>query len=240
MAPEVAAPEADTAIIRLTGVEKEYRTGKLSYRALRGVDLAIEPGEMVAIVGPSGSGKTTILNIASGIDRPTVGTVTVTGRHIDSLDEEELATWRGRHIGIVFQFFQLLPTLTAIENVELPMDFAHIGKPHERAAKARHNLELVGLADKANHLPVELSGGEQQRVAIARALSSDPPILMGDELTGNLDSDTAEDMFNLLARLNQAGTTIVYVTHDNGLAARSPRRVTIRDGLVVDDSGTRS
>jgi putative ABC transport system ATP-binding protein len=239
-APGIAIPEADTAIIRLTGVEKEYRTGKLSYRALRGVDLAIEPGEMVAIVGPSGSGKTTILNIASGIDRPTVGTVTVTGRRIDSLDEEELATWRGRHIGIVFQFFQLLPTLTAIENVELPMDFAHIGKPSERAAKALHNLELVGLADKANHLPVELSGGEQQRVAIARALSSDPPILMGDELTGNLDSDTAEDMFNLLTRLNQSGTTIVYVTHDNGLAARSPRRVTIRDGLVVDDSASRS
>ncbi len=240
VAPEVATPAADTAIIRLAAVEKEYRTGKLSYRALRGVDLAIEPGEMVAIVGPSGSGKTTILNIASGIDRPTTGTVTVTGRRIDTLDEEELATWRGRHIGIVFQFFQLLPTLTAIENVELPMDFAHIGKPRERTAKALHNLELVGLADKANHLPVELSGGEQQRIAIARALSSDPPILMGDELTGNLDSDTAEEMFNLLTRLNQAGTTVVYVTHDNGLAARSPRRVTIRDGLVVNDSGGRS
>lgn len=214
--------------------------GKLSYRALRGVDLAINPGEMVAIVGPSGSGKTTILNIAAGIDRPTAGTVTVTGRRIDSLDEEELATWRGRHIGIVFQFFQLLPTLTAIENVELPMDFAHIGKPRDRAAKALHNLDLVGLADKADHLPVELSGGEQQRVAIARALSSDPPILMGDELTGNLDSDTAEEMFKLLTRLNQAGTTIVYVTHDNGLAARSPRRVTIRDGQVVSDTGRRS
>lgn len=240
VAPEIATPAADTAIIRLAAVEKEYRTGKLSYRALRGVDLAIEPGEMIAIVGPSGSGKTTILNIASGIDRPTTGTVTVTGRRIDSLDEEELATWRGRHIGIVFQFFQLLPTLTAVENCELPMDFAHLGKPRERTAKALHNLELVGLADKANHLPVELSGGEQQRVAIARALSSDPPILMGDELTGNLDSDTAEDMFNLLTQLNQAGTTIVYVTHDNGLAARSPRRVTIRDGLVVNDSGARS
>ena len=237
-AAEVAVPTADTAIIRLTGVEKEYRTGKLSYRALRGVDLAIGPGEMVAIVGPSGSGKTTILNIASGIDRPTAGTVTVTGRRIDTFDEEELATWRGRHIGIVFQFFQLLPTLTAIENAELPMDFARMGKPRERAAKALHNLELVGLADKANHLPVELSGGEQQRVAIARALASDPPILMGDELTGNLDSETAEEMFNLLTRLNEAGTTIVYVTHDNGLAARSPRMVTIRDGLVVGDSGT--
>jgi putative ABC transport system ATP-binding protein len=233
---EVGERAIDTAIIRLAGVEKEYRTGKLSYRALRGVDLAIDPGEMVAIVGPSGSGKTTILNIASGIDRPTAGTVTVTGRRIDTFDEEQLATWRGRHVGIVFQFFQLLPTLTAVENVQLPMDFARVGKPRERTAKALHNLELVGLADKANHLPVELSGGEQQRVAIARALSSDPPILMGDELTGNLDSDTAEEMFGLLTRLNRAGTTIVYVTHDSGLARRSPRTVTIRDGLVVSDT----
>ena len=165
--------------------------------------------------------------------------MTVTGRRIDTLDEEELATWRGRHIGIVFQFFQLLPTLTALENAVLPMDFARVGTPRERAARALHNLDLVGLADKANHLPVELSGGEQQRVAIARALASDPPILMGDELTGNLDSDTANEMFNLLTRLNEAGTTIVYVTHDNGLAARSPRVVTIRDGLVVGDTRSR-
>jgi putative ABC transport system ATP-binding protein len=223
-------------MIRLSGVEKEYRTGKLSYRALRGVDLIIAAGEMVAIVGPSGSGKTTILNLACGIDRPTAGTVSVTGQRIDALSEEELATWRGRHIGIVFQFFQLLPTLTALENALLPMEFARVGTAREREARARHNLDLVGLADKAHHLPVELSGGEQQRVAIARALASDPPILMGDELTGNLDSDTANEMFNLLTRLNEAGTTIVYVTHDNGLAARSPRVVTIRDGLVVDDS----
>ena len=236
VAPEAVAPGADTAMIRLTGVEKVYRTGKLSYRALRGVDLVIEPGEMVAIVGPSGSGKTTILNLASGIDRPTEGTVMVTGRRIDTLDEEELATWRGRHIGIVFQFFQLLPTLTALENALLPMEFARVGTAREREARALHNLDLVGLADKAHHLPVELSGGEQQRVAIARALASDPPILMGDELTGNLDSDTAKEMFNLLTRLNDAGTTVVYVTHDNGLAERSPRVVTIRDGLVVGDS----
>lgn len=229
-------PGVDSAIIRLTGVEKEYRTGKLSYRALRGVDLTIDRGEMVAVVGPSGSGKTTILNLASGIDRPTAGTVTVTGRRIDSLDEEQLATWRGRHIGIVFQFFQLLPTLTALENALLPMEFARLANARERESRALHNLELVGLADKAHHLPVELSGGEQQRVAIARALASDPPILMGDELTGNLDSDTANEMFNLLTRLNDAGTTIVYVTHDNGLAARSPRVVTIRDGLVVGDT----
>ncbi len=160
----------------------------------------------------------------------------VTARRIDTLDEEELATWRGRHIGIVFQFFQLLPTLTAIENVELPMDFAHVGRPRERAARALQNLDLVGLADKAKHLPVELSDGGQQRVAIARVLSSDPPILMGDELTGNLDTETADEMFDLLSRLNRAGTTVVYVTHDNGLAARSPRVVTIRDGLVVGDT----
>jgi putative ABC transport system ATP-binding protein len=236
IAPDATLPTADSAIIRLTGVEKEYRTGKLSYRALRGVDLAIESGDMVAIVGPSGSGKTTILNLASGIDRPTAGTVTVTGRRIDTLDEEELATWRGRHIGIVFQFFQLLPTLTALENAVLPMEFARVGTGREREARALHNLDLVGLADKAHHLPVELSGGEQQRVAIARALASDPPILLGDELTGNLDSDTADEMFSLLTRLNDAGTTIVYVTHDNGLAARSPRVVTIRDGLVVGDT----
>jgi putative ABC transport system ATP-binding protein len=230
-----AAPAGDLAIIQLTGVEKEYRTGKLSYRALRGVDLTVDAGEMVAIVGPSGSGKTTILNLASGIDRPTSGSVIVTGRRIDTLDEDDLAAWRGRHIGIVFQFFQLLPTLTALENAVLPMEFARVGTAHERQARALHNLDLVGLADKAHHLPVELSGGEQQRVAIARALASDPPILLGDELTGNLDSDTADEMFNLLTRLNQAGTTIVYVTHDNGLAARSPRVVTIRDGLVVGD-----
>jgi putative ABC transport system ATP-binding protein len=147
-----------------------------------------------------------------------------------------LATWRGRHIGVVFQFFQLLPTLTALENAVLPMDFARGGTVREREARALHNLDLEGLADKAHHLPVELSGGEQQRVAIARALASDPPILMGDELTGNLDSDTANEMSNLLTRLNDAGTTIGYVTHDNGLAARSPRAVTIRDGLVVSDS----
>ena len=236
VATAAVTPETDTAIIRLCGVEKEYRTGKLSYRALRGVDLAIDRGEMVAVVGPSGSGKTTILNLASGIDRPTAGTVSVTGRRIDSLGEEQLATWRGRHVGIVFQFFQLLPTLTALENALLPMEFARMATARERESRALHNLELVGLAEKANHLPVELSGGEQQRVAIARALASDPPILMGDELTGNLDSDTANEMFNLLTRLNEAGTTIVYVTHDNGLAARSPRVVTIRDGLVVGDT----
>jgi putative ABC transport system ATP-binding protein len=223
-----------TVLIELAGVHKVYRTGKLEYPALRGIDLTIYDGDMVAIVGPSGSGKSTIMNMITGIDRPTSGTVTVDGQRIDSMSEEELAVWRGRRVGVVFQFFQLLPTLTAIENAMLPLDFSRRVAKHERPALALHNLELVGLADKARHLPAELSGGEQQRVAIARALAADPPLLIGDEPTGNLDTHTAADMFDVLRRLNGEGTTIVYVTHDLELAARAQRTVTIRDGVVAD------
>jgi putative ABC transport system ATP-binding protein len=220
-------------LVRLEGVEKVYRLGKLEYRALRGVDLEIAAGEMVAVVGPSGSGKTTILNLITGIDRPTTGTVTVGGERLDRLSEERLATWRGANVGIVFQFFQLLPTLTALENAALPLDFAHRGSRRERFARARENLALVGLEEKAGHLPSELSGGEQQRVAIARALATDPQLVVGDEPTGNLDSVTAGEMFELLERLNREGKTVLYVTHDRELAARAHRVVTIRDGLVV-------
>jgi putative ABC transport system ATP-binding protein len=220
-------------LITLERVEKVYRTGKLEYPALRGVDLEIEAGEMVAVVGPSGSGKTTIMNMITGIDRPTDGAVTVDGQAIQALSEEQLAIWRGRNVGIVFQFFQLLPTLTAIENAMLPLDFARMGSKHERFEIAKHNLELVGLGDKLDHLPAELSGGEQQRVAIARALASDPKLIIGDEPTGNLDTQTAAEMFELLHRLNDEGKTVLYVTHDLGLAARAGRMVTIRDGLVV-------
>jgi putative ABC transport system ATP-binding protein len=207
--------------------------GKLEYRALRGVDLAIEAGELIAVVGPSGSGKTTILNIIAGIDRPTAGTVTVDGRRIDEMSEEELAVWRGEHVGVVFQFFQLLPTLSALENAVLPLDFARRGSKRDRFERARHNLGLVGLADKADHLPAELSGGEQQRVAIARALAADPKLIVGDEPTGNLDSRTAAEMFELFARLNEEGKTVLYVTHDLELAGRAHRIVSIRDGYVV-------
>jgi putative ABC transport system ATP-binding protein len=221
------------SLIELAGVEKLYRMGKLDYHALRGVDLKIASGELVAIVGPSGSGKTTILNIVTGIDRPSAGTVTVDDRRIDTLSEEELAVWRGEHVGVVFQFFQLLPTLTALENAVLPLDFARRGAKRERFERARNNLELVGLGDKVDHLPAELSGGEQQRVAIARALASDPKLIVGDEPTGNLDSATAEEMFELLARLNAEGKTILYVTHDVQLARRAHRIVSIRDGVVV-------
>jgi putative ABC transport system ATP-binding protein len=232
---EAGSPLARTPLIRLERVEKLYRMGRLDYPALRGVDLAVESGEMVAVVGPSGSGKTTILNLISGIDRPTAGTVTVDGRRLDAMSEEELAVWRGANVGIVFQFFQLLPTLSALENAVLPLDFARRGSKRGRFERGQLNLELVGLGDKLDHLPAELSGGEQQRVAIARALASDPKLIVGDEPTGNLDSATAADMFELLARLNAEGKTVLYVTHDRELARRADRVVTIRDGVVVPE-----
>jgi putative ABC transport system ATP-binding protein len=222
-------------LIELAGVEKTYRTGRLDYPALRGVDLVIAAGELVAIVGPSGSGKTTILNLVAGIDRPTAGTVSVDGRRIDTMSEEQLAIWRGEHVGVVFQFFQLLPTLSALENAVLPLDFARRGSKRERFERARHNLSLVGLGDKLDHLPTELSGGEQQRVAIARALAADPTLIVGDEPTGNLDTVTAAEMFELFERLNAEGKTVVYVTHDLELAGRAHRIVSIRDGLVIGD-----
>jgi len=221
-------------LIALEGVRKVYRTGKMEFPALRGIDMTVCDGDMVAIVGPSGSGKSTIMNMITGIDRPTAGTVTVRGERIDLMSEEQLAVWRGRHVGVVFQFFQLLPTLTALENAMLPLDFARQGSRRERRERALRNLELVGLADKAGHLPSELSGGEQQRVAIARALASYPMLLIGDEPTGNLDTKTAADMFELLRRVCDDGATVLYVTHDLELAARADRTITIRDGLVVD------
>ena len=233
---EFAGPQLHTRtpLIELVGVEKVYRMGKVDYRALCGVDLSIAAGELVAIVGPSGSGKTTILNLITGIDRPTAGAVTMDGERLDTMSEEELAVWRGANVGIVFQFFQLLPTLSALENAVLPLDFARRGSKRQRFERARHNLELVGLGDKLDHLPAELSGGEQQRVAIARSLAADPPLIVGDEPTGNLDSVTADEMFELLERLNREGKTILFLTHDRELAARAQRVVTIRDGVVVD------
>jgi putative ABC transport system ATP-binding protein len=225
--------DAGSALIELAGVEKVYRTGSVEFRALRGVDLAIARGDMVAIVGPSGSGKSTVMNMITGIDRPTAGTVTVDGHRIDEMSEEELAVWRGRRVGVVFQFFQLLPTLTALENAMLPLDFSRAAPKRERVGIALANLELVGLADRAASLPSELSGGQQQRVAIARALAASPPLLIGDEPTGNLDTRTAQEMFDLLERLNAQGSTVLYVTHDRELAARAHRIVTIRDGVVA-------
>jgi putative ABC transport system ATP-binding protein len=228
---------APAAIIELTGVQKAYRSGRVEFPALRGVDLTIAAGELVAITGPSGSGKSTIVNLIAGIDRPTAGTVTVNGSRLDKMSEEKLAAWRGRNIGIVFQFFQLLPTLTAAENAVLPLDLARMGSHRARADRARRHLAAVGLGDRGDRLPLELSGGEQQRVAIARAIACGPPILLGDEPTGNLDSQTAGQMFGLLSSLHDTGTTVVYVTHDQTLAAKASRVVTVRDGMIVGDSG---
>jgi putative ABC transport system ATP-binding protein len=221
-------------LIELVGVERIYRTGQVEYRALRGVDLAIAEGDMVAVVGPSGSGKSTILNMLTGIDRPTAGSVMFDGTRLDQLGEEQLAVWRGANVGIIFQFFQLLPTLSALENAVLPLDFLRRGSKRARFERARHNLELVGLGDKLDRLPSELSGGEQQRVAIARSLAADPRLIVGDEPTGNLDTVTASEMFGLLEQLNAEGKTILFVTHDRELAARAPRVVEVRDGLVVN------
>ncbi len=221
-------------LVRIEGVEKVYRTGRLEYPALRGVDVTINRGELVAIVGPSGSGKSTILNVLTGIDRPTAGTVTVADNRIDEMTEEQLAAWRGKNVGIIFQFFQLLPMLTALENAMLPLEFARAGSAAERTAKATANLELVGLGDKLDHLPMELSGGEQQRVAIARALACNPELLVADEPTGNLDTETAAQMIELLTALNRDGMTVVYVTHDRAIADRAHRVVSIRDGLVAE------
>lgn len=220
-------------LILLSSVTKAYATAAGDYLALRGIDLRIEPGEFVAIVGKSGSGKSTLLNVITGIDRASSGEVLVAGADLMRMPATQMAAWRGRTVGIVFQFFQLLPTLTALENVMLPMDFANLGTPRERRARALALLERVGLADQAEKLPLALSGGQQQRVAIARALANNPPLLVADEPTGNLDSQTAEAVFELFVELAGLGTTIVMVTHDSELARRAGRTVLVADGQIV-------
>jgi len=220
-------------LIGLKDLHKTYFSGKLEYRALKGIDLSFDKSEMTAIVGPSGCGKTTMLNMITGIDSPSRGAVEISGVRIDHMKEDKLARWRGKNIGIVFQFFQLFPTLNALENAMIPMDFAGIGKVRDRERKARKNLELVGLDGKEDHLPSELSGGEQQRVAIARAMANDPMILIGDEPTGNLDSKTEKKVFDLLSDLNQNGMTVIYVTHSKDLARKADRQIRMLDGKIV-------
>ncbi len=220
-------------MINVRGLTKAYTHSAGAFHALRGIDLDIRPGEFVAIVGKSGSGKSTLLNLLGGIDRPTTGIVRIEGTAIESLSPTELARWRGRRVGFVFQSFQLLPTLTVRENVMLPMDFAGYGPERGRSARARELLDQVGVADQADKLPAALSGGQQQRAAIARALANDPPLLLADEPTGNLDSATGGAIFSLFATLVTAGRTIVVVTHERDADSGVQRRVTLADGAVV-------
>lgn len=225
----------DGSLIRLRGVQKVYETSAGTFTALRNLDLTIRRGEFVSIVGKSGSGKTTLINMLTGIDHPTRGEIFIGGTAVHRLNESEIATWRGTHLGVVFQFFQLLPTLTALENVRLPMDFCNLYTPAERNERARHLLELVGIAEYAHKLPNHLAGGQQQRAAIARALANDPPIIATDEPTGNLDWHTAETVMELFESLVAQGKTILMVTHDDDLAARAARTIALADGEIVNE-----
>jgi len=226
--------------IQVSGVVKTYPLAAGDVVAVDHLSLDIAQGEFVAVVGRSGSGKTTLLNLLAGIDRPTSGTVRVAGADLGSLSESGLAGWRGQNVGLVFQFFQLLPTLTVVENVMLPMDFAKQIPVGERRDRAQQLLERVGVGDQADKLPATLSGGQQQRAAIARALANDPPILLADEPTGNLDSTTAEAVLELFADLHTDGQTIVVVTHERDIRSIAGRQVTLQDGRVVADEGERA
>lgn len=226
----------DEPIIDLRQVVKTYETPSGPFTALQDINLPIKSGQFVAVVGKSGSGKTTLLNLLTGIDRPTSGVISIADTQLHSLSESQLAEWRGRTIGLVFQFFQLLPTLTIAENVMLPMDFVEIIPAAKRRSKAMDLLGRVGIADQADKLPASLSGGQQQRAAIARALANDPPILMADEPTGNLDEATRTSVLELFADLNADGRTIIVVTHERDISRYTDRQVTLVDGRVADDT----
>jgi ABC-type lipoprotein export system ATPase subunit len=224
-------------VIRCDAVERAYPLGESRVAALRGVSFDIAPGEFAAITGPSGCGKSTLLHLLGVVDVPSRGTVTVNGRDTASLSDREATDFRLRQIGFVFQRFYLLPTLSAAENIELPMAEAGVEK-RVRRARARELLGYVGLGERATHRPTQLSGGEQQRVAIARALANEPPLLLADEPTGELDADTGAALLELFGQLNRDGTTLVFVTHDPVVAAAARRVISLRDGRVVQDTGT--
>ena len=225
----------NSLMIDLRSVDKYYQSAAGDYHALKTVDLHINAGEFVSIIGKSGSGKSTLLNMITGIDRPTTGEVYVNGTGIHELTENQLAVWRGENLGIIFQFFQLLPSLNLMQNVILPMDLAGKLKPRERRKRAEHLLEIVGLADQMHKLPSMVSGGQQQRTAMARALANDPPIVIADEPTGNLDSKTAETVFALFNQLVAEGKTVIIVTHDSSLAKHAHRTALIADGEIVNE-----
>ena len=223
-------------IIQLDNVHKAYTLGPITTPVLHDINLTITAGEFVAIVGPSGNGKSTLLNLLTGIDRPCQGQVQVNGAALHKLKEEQLSKWRGANVGIVFQFFQLLPSLNLLQNIQLPMDFVGKLPKRERLERARSLLNLVGLDAQAKQLPGQVSGGQQQRAAIARALANDPALIVADEPTGNLDTATADAVFALFSTLQQQGKTLVMVTHNEELAQSASRRIAIHAGRIHHDS----
>jgi putative ABC transport system ATP-binding protein len=223
----------DGALIDLHGVFKSYETGAGEVPVLKDINLQVRGGEFIGLVGPSGSGKSTLINMITGIDRPTSGDVRVAGQRLNDLSENQLARFRGKHIGVIFQFFQLLPTLTVVENVMLPMDFCRVWKRSERRERAMELLDLVDVPEIADKLPSQASGGQQQRAAIARALANDPELVVGDEPTGNLDTVSAGLVFALFEELVAQGKTLIMVTHDRELANLVPRIEELRDGRLV-------
>ena len=233
--PAAAGKNGASPVVQVIEVVKSFPVGDSKVTVLKGISFDVTPGEFVSIVGPSGNGKSTLLNMITGIDRPTTGQVIVTGREVHRMSENQLAAWRGQHVGIVFQFFQMLPALSLMQNVILPMDLANKYSSRERHQRAMHLLELVGLEDQANKLPGMVSGGQQQRAAIARALANDPELIVADEPTGNLDSRNSGDVFALFNRLVEQGKTLVMVTHDKELARRVPSVVEIIDGRITRD-----
>jgi putative ABC transport system ATP-binding protein len=236
----LSAKNSTTALIDLHKVTKRYVSAAGTFTALDGVDLQVQAGEFVAVVGKSGSGKSTLLNILSGIDSPSSGEILIAGTPIHTLNQNRLAIWRGQYIGVVFQFFQLLPTLTVIENIMLPMDFGNTFPARQRKQRALELLEQVGIAEQAYKLPALLSGGQQQRAAIARAQANNPPILLADEPTGNLDSQTADATLQLFKDLTIAGKTVVMVTHERDVAPLVSRVVTLADGQIIHNAQTQA
>ncbi len=230
-------PVCESRLIELRGVTKAYDVAAGKFLALKEVGMQVDAGEFVAVVGKSGSGKSTLINMITGIDNPTSGEVFVASTPIHALNQEQLAVWRGKNVGIVFQFFQLLPTLTVVENVVLPMDFCNTFPVSERRDRAISLLEKVGIAEQADKLPSDLSGGQQQRAAIARALANDPPLLLADEPTGNLDSQTSEAIMQLFTDLAAEGKTVVMVTHERDLSGYFTRTVILSDGTIVSNTG---
>jgi putative ABC transport system ATP-binding protein len=221
-------------LITLNNVTKSYPVASGTFAALKKISFCVGKGQLVAVTGKSGSGKSTLLNIITGIDKPTEGQVTINGVRIDKLSESELASWRGKNVGVVFQFFQLLPTLTVLENIMLPMDFCNSYPKKERRERALTLLEMVNIREQADKFPSALSGGQQQRTAIARALANDPPIIVADEPTGNLDSQTASSVFQLLTTLAQSGKTVIVVTHEKDFASYFENTISIADGEIVN------